>query len=55
MFVQNWYEGAVELVLVFREGRHYVVEDDREVFDGLYEQCLDYVQRRLVGLAEEAY
>ena len=55
MFVQNWYEGAVEFVLVFRNGHHYVFEDGCEVFDGRYEQCLAYVQRCLGDLAESAY
>ena len=52
----NFWLGNIELVIVFRNGRHIVWEidnDDRQtVFDGHYEKCLEYCKNREISYME---
>ena len=54
----NIWLGSNELVLVSRDGTHYVVEkyeDYNPVFQGHYEECVDYMKAREVDYLESLY
>ena len=54
----NRYLGANELVLVFRNGTHCVLEEYEyyePVFSGHYEDCVKYMDRREAEYLEEKF
>lgn len=51
----NFWIGSNELVIIYRSGRHYVLEayeDYEPVFNGNYEQCRQYCEMREVEYRE---
>ena len=51
----NFWIGSNELVIIYKSGRHYVLEayeDYDPVFDGNYEQCRKYCEMRKVEYME---
>lgn len=65
MFVENhWTDFGNELVIVFKNGHHYVLSSDAldetgnefygVVFDGSYTQCRKFVENEVLCAAEES-
>ena len=51
----NFWIGSNELVIIYKSGRHYVLEayeDYEPVFDGDYEKCRKYCEMRKVEYIE---
>ena len=51
----NFWLGSNELCIIYRDGRHLVVErymDYDVVFDGTYADCLDYCKSREIEYLE---
>lgn len=49
MYVQNYYVGGNQMVIVYREGTHHVLEEYEDyeiVFTGTFAQCLEYCDQR---------
>lgn len=58
MTTNNMYLGANELVIVFRNGRHHVIEEYANwevVFSGHYEQCVAYCENREIDYLDSLY
>ena len=52
---KNYWLGSNELVIVFRDGTHHVIEEFENwetVFTGNYEQCTEYCENRVVTYQE---
>ena len=55
MYVQNYYIGANQLVIVYRDGSHRVLEEYEDygvVFMGTFGQCLEYCKQRELSYLE---
>jgi len=54
----NLWIGSEELIIVFRNGHHYVLdsyEDYEPVFDGFYDDCVAYLRKRWAEYQESLY
>lgn len=52
---KNYWLGSNELVIVFRNGTHHVIEvfeNWETVFTGNYEQCIEYCDNRVISYQE---
>lgn len=55
MFRENFWLGDNELVVVFRDGNHRVIEkyeDYKVVFTGHFEKCMEYCRNRYISYME---
>ena len=55
MWIENRYIGANELILVFRNGTYYVLEEYENynsIFQGNYKKCIEYMKTREIDYLE---
>lgn len=53
--LDNFWLGSCELVIVFRDGRHYVLDSDENynpVFNGHYNECVEYCKNMVIEYEE---
>ena len=53
---KNYWLGANELQIVFRDGTHRVIEEYenwKTVFTGTYEECVKYCEKRYTEYEED--